>query len=601
MARASRAGFDAAALVRLARYFQGQGRGDAAADLLRQIERRDERRLDRSGLQLLSRLWSEIDAVPEAFRAGLAAAQLGSPQEQPDDLARLARLALRAGGRALAWGSYNDEPYRWVARLDRSAGFWTGGLSFLLTGQDWKDALARLESESVPERTFATARTLADELVRRSPAHPEIASLRAALMERHVERGEGQQALALLPLVEAAGGAPADEARRVALLALRQVAGPLAEEARLYKARLRSLAADGAVPALDPARVLGVRRASDPELAALAAPGQGIEVSRGTGRGGEPARRARRDRTRRRSRMLLGEMDRMPEAEALWLELARRLEGWNLDDELGPRYEHALERFGGADWWSAAARWYARRSRHRDLQRLADELTSRFRGAELFERAQNAAVLLEIPEQTRVGQRVRLAPWSDWVRWKALARFPHSARVFREAYGRLQLRSDWEHELATRGVARLARQSQDRVIVEASLIEERRWALLFADPDRREEFFARAMAKGDLEAHALGPGRLRADPRRGPPPVRRLGAPLAFRARDRAGGSPRRRLPRRRSAGAERARPASLADRPRRCSRDAGPSPGEAHGSGTRRPHAAVDGAGRVGGRARPS
>lgn len=492
-------GFDAAALTRLAGYFQGQGRGDAAADLLRQIERRDERQLDRAGLQLLSRLWSEIDAVPEAFRAGLAAAQLGPTQEQPDDLARLARLALRAGGRALAWGRYNDESYRWAARLDRTAGFWTGALSFLLTGQDWKEALSRLESESVPERTFATARTLVDELVRRSAAHPEIRSLRAALMERHVERGEGREALALLPLVEAAGGAPADEARRIALLALRQVEGPLTEEARLYKARLQSLAADGAVPLLDPPAYSEYDVVPAESWRRLPLEAKGLSYRQVLDEA--VSRLDQRDASHTASvALILGEMDRLPEAESVWLELASRLEAWNLDDELGPRYERALERFGGADWWSAAARFYARRSRHRDLRRLAEELTARFRGAELFDRAQNASVLLEIPEQPRVGQRVRLAPWSDWVRWKALARFPHSARVFREAYGRLQLRSAWGHELATRGAAQLARQSQERVIVEDSLIEERRWALLFSDPDRREEFFAGAMAKGDLES-----------------------------------------------------------------------------------------------------
>ncbi|MCI4354757.1 MAG: hypothetical protein L3K06_05265 [Thermoplasmata archaeon] len=120
--------FDAGALVRLATYFQGQERGDAAADLLRQVERRYEAALDRGGWLVLERLHGEIDAVPEAFRDGLAAAQKGGATDRTDDLATLARLALRAGGRPLAWGTYNDEPYRWVARVDRTPGFWTGGL-----------------------------------------------------------------------------------------------------------------------------------------------------------------------------------------------------------------------------------------------------------------------------------------------------------------------------------------------------------------------------------------------------------------------------------------------------------------------------------------
>ena len=180
------------ALLRLTSYFEGQGRGDAAADLLTQVERRYERALGRTELLLLARLHGEIDAVPEAFRDLLSAAQLGTPAQQNDDLAGLVRLALLAGGRPLAVGVYNDEPYRWIARIDRTPGFWTGGLSFLLTGQDWKEALARLEAESLPERTFATARALLAELVRRAPQSPgDARTLLVRVMARHVERGEG--------------------------------------------------------------------------------------------------------------------------------------------------------------------------------------------------------------------------------------------------------------------------------------------------------------------------------------------------------------------------------------------------------------------------
>src|SRR6185436_17787565 len=105
-----------------------------------------------------------------------------------------------------------------------------------------------LEQESLPDRTFATARALVDELARRVPAHPELGSLRVAIMERHVERGEGRPALALLPVIETGPPAVADEARRVALLAMRQVSVPFPDEVRLYRARLRTLAPDGSRP-----------------------------------------------------------------------------------------------------------------------------------------------------------------------------------------------------------------------------------------------------------------------------------------------------------------------------------------------------------------
>src|SRR6185503_3210042 len=124
------------------------------------------------------------------------------------------RLALKAGGRPLAWGTYNDEPYRWAARVDRTPGFWTGGVAFLLTGQDWKEALAHVESEALPERTFKVARALLDELAQRAPAYAELPALRALVMARHVERGEGQEALKLLPLVETGPPDVAEQGRR---------------------------------------------------------------------------------------------------------------------------------------------------------------------------------------------------------------------------------------------------------------------------------------------------------------------------------------------------------------------------------------------------
>jgi tetratricopeptide (TPR) repeat protein len=486
--------FDAPSLVRLATYFQGQGRGDAAALLLQQMERRYEKGLDRRGWLLLARLHGEIDAVPEAFRATLAAAQAGRA-EPANDLAALARLALRAGGRPLAWGTYNDAPYRFFARIDRTPGFWTGGLSFLLTGQDWKDALEQLESESLPDRTFVAARALVDELARRAPAHAELPRLRAAVMARHVERGEGREALALLPALQAASPDVAQEARRTALLAMRQVDAPLAEEARLYRERLRALAPDGSRPEKSARERAGSRAGS------RRVPAPPVERYHDVLEEAL-ARLEQRDRSHRAAlELILREMDRLPEAEALWSELATRLEGWSLDDDLGPRYEKALERFRGEDWWSRLARWYARRARHRDLERLAGDLAARFRGAAVFERSAGAPeVVLEIPAQPPVGGRVRLVPWADWVRWKALERFPHSPVVFKEALEHLRtLESPDRDRSAEVTQVEGRKQNVHHVLVPGALVEERRAALLFVDPERREEYLAVAVRKGDLE------------------------------------------------------------------------------------------------------
>lgn len=486
--------YDAGALQRLAAMFEGQERGDAAAGLLDQIERRYGKDLGRADDLLLARLRGEVDAIPEAFRDTLAAAQQGDATEQADDLAALASLALKAGGRPLPWGTYNDESYRWAASTDRTPGFWTGGLSFFLTGQDWKDALDRLESESLPDRTFAIARALTDLLAQRAPKHPDLPALRAAIMARFVERGEGQKALALLPQVESGPAAMADEGRRVALLAARQVEVPITEEARLYKARLAYAAADGTKPALssdssDDASGDGME-SGDAARPWARVPRGADKVKYGALLDEAISRLDTRDPSHRASLdLILTELDRLPDDEPLWLSLASRLEGWRMDDDLGPRLDGALQRFKGAGIWDMAARWYARRNYQSGLTKLASDVVARFRGSALFERA-NTDAILNSPEQGR------MVAWADWVRLKALERFPHSSRVFAEAR-RLVPASVWA-KASTR--AQEAKHPSHRVVVPDALLEQRAWAILFVDQGMRESYFAQAMKDGSLEA-----------------------------------------------------------------------------------------------------
>ncbi len=504
--------WDAAALVRLGTYLQGQGRGDALAEVLRQVARRYGKDLSRKDHLLLARLHREIDAVPEAFRARLAAAHLAESADQSADLAALAHLALEAGGRPLAWGTYNDESYKWVASLDRTPGFWTGGLAFLLTGEDWKAALERLEQESLADRTFATARLLLAELQRRAPAHPDLAPLRVAVMAKHVSRGEGREALALLPLLEPGPAAVADEARRVALLAARQVEVPLAEEIRLYKARLAFLAPKGSRP-------MASQRGGSPEAFEASGEDEPGEEDAGSEGAEEPrpwARTASRPAVRTYPDLLqealarlehrspdhrasldltLTELDRLPDDEHLWLDLAGRLESWNLDDDLGPRLDRALKQFQGTGIWDKAARWYARRNHHQALRDLAKSVAERFRGSELFNRGQ-AGVAVEVPDQPPVAGRARMVVWADLVRLRALERFPHSPRVVAEAQHLVAL-STWQRRP---NPALEAKQPTARVVVPDALVESRTWAVLFVEESRREAWFAAAMRKGDLEA-----------------------------------------------------------------------------------------------------
>ena len=411
-----------------------------------------QKSLDRAGWSLLSSLYSEIDAVPEAFRARLAAATFADAKAAENDLVELTRLSLRAGGRPLAWGNYADADYAWVARMDPTPGFWTGGLSLLLTGQDWSEALRRLEAESIPERTFGAARALLAELAKRNPAHPDIPGLKVEIMQRHVDRGEGREALALLRRSRPrATRAPGSARQALGILALRQTKGALAEETRLYKAQLRFLAEDGSSPAVADQESEPTRRFQTGDFgAAGASANDTVESSQ---QRYKPlldeaiSRLEERDKTHRSSiALILGEMDRLPGAEGLWLQLASRLDAWNLDDELAPRYEAALSRFDDPSWWNRLARILTRQKRQVELRSLAEKIAATFRGAAMFARSSDNNVRLEIPEQPKVGVRTRLVPWGDWVVLKALERFPHSPVVLHAAEGRLISASAWARD-----------------------------------------------------------------------------------------------------------------------------------------------------------
>ncbi|HET8714562.1 MAG TPA: hypothetical protein VFM16_01975, partial [Holophagaceae bacterium] len=303
---------------------------------------------------------------------------------------------------------------------------------------------------------------------------------------------------------ESAPPAVADEARRVALLAARQVDLPLAEEVRLYKARLASAAPAGASPSPDPRSSYGGNEDDSDDAGGgrpwARVPSPPARVDYGTLLEEALSRLESRDPSHRASLDLcLTELDRLPDDEALWLSLASRLEGWHLDDDLGPRLQGALARFKGEGVWDRAARWYARRSYHADLRKLGEDLVARFRGSELFARAGADDLRVDIPDQAREGHP-SLVRWADWVRLKALERFPHSPAVFHEA-ARLvpdsRWRKDWQDPLFRQ---REARRPSGAVLAPDALLAERGWAILFVDAGQREAYFADAMRDGTLDA-----------------------------------------------------------------------------------------------------
>lgn len=461
--------FDPAALTLYHAYFQGKGRGDLASDLLVQTELRHSGSLDRTAWLVLSRLHEASDSIPEAFRSRLASAHGASAEAQTEDLSALVHLALRAGARPLAWGTYNDEPLKWAARIDVHPGFTSGALSFLMTGFDAQNALYGLEAKRLPERTFRTARLLLDELERRAPSHPSIPALVVEVMERHVQQGHGADALKLLPKADRGEAPVRAAARRAALLALRQTKEPVAREAALWKERLRFLAPDHTVPAV------ANDTSSDGYAAVLR---EAI------------ARLDSRDRSHRTSLdILLGELDRLPDAEALWLFGSGRIEEWHLDDEMEGRYRLALKSFEGPDWWKSLARWYARHQKSAELKALVDDVVSSFRGTKLFGRDPGVRALVKVEGQPELFILV-----ADYLRLKALERFPASPAVVKEAEAHLVTLSTY------RGLTGSALANRkERGVVDDRLLETRQNAVLFQDDGRRAELISWMMRKKELE------------------------------------------------------------------------------------------------------
>lgn len=483
--------FDRRALLLLVTFLDGSGNGARATELLRQVERRHEATFDRASWLLVARLWETLDAVPEAFRSTLAAASTATAADKQGDLASLAFLALKAGARGLPWGTYNDESYRWAARVDVTPGFATGGLSFLLTGFERDAALAELEGRRLPERTFETARLLVAELEKRNGRHPRLPSLAVALMRKHVERGEGEAALGLLPKADAGDAATRAESREVALLALRQTKAPIEREAGLIRERLRFLAPDGTVPPFGNRPGSGGDGADGERPTLRVATRNLYEAALRESIGRLDAR----DRSHRESAsLLLSELDRLPAAEALWLYAAEQLTGWKLDDGLDVRYRAALDRFGDAGWWNRLARWYARARRSAELRALADDVVARFRGSALF--ARDPGGNLTIPVEGQPNPYIFL---SDYLRLKALERFPASPRVLKEAEGRLVLLADYNR--LNKGVRVTPK---ERGVVDATLLEARRNAVIFADSGHRTRFLDDLARAGRLEAFLLG-------------------------------------------------------------------------------------------------
>ena len=288
----------------------------------------------------------------------------------------------------IRFGSGDLSLYRDIATMDPYPGYLNGILSLLLNSESPHDSLASQEQVAAPYFHRARASELAGLFDRQFPQSAQRPALHARLIEAYAIYGEsdgvirhGREFLNAFP------SAPQRAAVELAMAdAYARKAQPR-EEFAIYDGLLKELAAkaDG-VP-------LGA-------AAVPAAPGEGEQS------GAEPARRpdaASGARSPEYARVLdryisrlvsldrvmdalavcRREIDRNPDDPGLYERLAAFLDQNKLGAQVEGVYRKAMDRFPDASWTDKLARWYLRRQRRAEFEKLTADVIQIFSGSDL--------------------------------------------------------------------------------------------------------------------------------------------------------------------------------------------------------------------------
>lgn len=416
-------------------------------------------------LETLGRLFRGENAANDAARCfqALYSAPGATSEHRETALAELASLLLDQPEQPIRFGEEDLSFYRDVATLDPHPGFLNGVLSLVLNSQglDWN-----FDNQDNQARAYfrrAKALELIDRLDRDFPSSDRRAALRAKAVgvlavygdsEAVIRRGESF--LADFP--------QAYQRSEVSLRIAEALArtGQTDRELETYDRLLEELAErfDG-VP-------LGPGTVSDQLGRPRYGPGAGPrspDYARVLDR--YVARLAALDRSPDAIRLYMREINRNPDDPGLYARLAGYLDANGLLDGVEGVYRQAIARFDETSWQHKLARWYIRRQRTTDVQRLTREVSDAFEGSEL------EAYFQQIVPAARLDARTYLA-----VNLYAHQRFPHNLTFVRNLLSAYRNRetsnpAEWE---------RLIR---------------RRW---YAADDLRRTFFGFLKRTGRLEA-----------------------------------------------------------------------------------------------------
>jgi len=342
-------------------------------------------------LATLARLFQDAKDPNESARHYYALYSLpGAPASAREQaLAGIADVLLTSPEEPIRFGSGDLSLYRDIATMDPYPGYLNGILSLLLNSESPRESLATQEQVSVAYFHRARASELVALFDKQFPQSAQRPALHARLIEAYAIYGDtdgvirhGREFLSAFP--------SSPERTGVALSMSDAYArkGQSREEFALYDELLNELAAKaGRVP-------LG--HLPEPQVAPPANGEPGAEATSTpdtstSARSPEYARVLDRyisrlvsmDRVMDALAVCRREIDRNPDDPGLYERLAAFLDQNHLGAQVEGVYRKAMERFPDTSWTDKLARWYLRRQRRTEFQKLTLDVVKVFAGTDL--------------------------------------------------------------------------------------------------------------------------------------------------------------------------------------------------------------------------
>jgi tetratricopeptide (TPR) repeat protein len=339
----------------------------------------------------LARLFDQAQDANESIRHYYALYSLpGAPAAAREEaLAGIANVLLASPEAPIRFGAGDLSLYRDIATMDPYPGYLNGVLSLLLNSESPSSSLAEQEQGAVSYFHRARASELVGLFDRQFPKSAERPALHARLIEAYAIYGEsdgvirhGREFLSAFP--------SAPQRTSVALTmadAYARKAQPR-EEFALYDTLLKELAAQadgvplGAAAAAPEAPAENEQEGDKPaHRVDAASAARSPEYARVLDR--YISRLVSMDRVMDALAVCRGEIVRNPDDPGLYERLAAFLDQNKLGAQVEAVYRKAMERFPDASWTHKLARWYLRRERRADFEKLTTAVVKMFSGTDL--------------------------------------------------------------------------------------------------------------------------------------------------------------------------------------------------------------------------